>query len=65
MSVHIQSIKDELASIEQDLDKFYDKGNNAAGSRIRKALQNIKGFCQKGRDEVTAVKAANKAEAEK
>ena len=37
-------LKDLIASVENDADKFYNGGNNAAGTRVRKALQDIKGL---------------------
>jgi hypothetical protein len=31
-----------VESIKDDVRKFYEKGNNSAGVRVRKALQDIK-----------------------
>ena len=47
----------ELAkSLEEDNRKFYG-GNNAAGTRLRKGLQEIKKKAQSMRNEITATKA--------
>jgi hypothetical protein len=35
-------LKELIASAEKDAAAFYDKGNNAAGTRLRLALQQIK-----------------------
>jgi hypothetical protein len=37
-----------------DADKFYDKGNKAAGVRLRKAMQEIKKVAQEVRLDVAA-----------
>ncbi|MBC8053823.1 MAG: histone H1 [Sphingobacteriaceae bacterium] len=52
-------LKDLLASIEGDADKFYNKGISAAGTRVRKGLQDIKTLASDMRKEVTEMK--NKA----
>lgn len=52
-------LKELLASIEEDADKFYNKGVNAAGTRVRKGLQEIKTLASDMRKEVTEIK--NKA----
>lgn len=36
--------------------KAFDEGNNAAGTRTRKRLQEIKLLCQQGRELVTIIK---------
>lgn len=45
-------LKDLIISIEDDFSKFYDKGNNAAGTRARKAMQDIKVLAQDIRKEI-------------
>ncbi len=52
-------LKDLLMSIEGDADKFYNKGVGAAGTRVRKGLQDIKNLASEMRKEVTEIK--NKA----
>lgn len=39
-----------------EADKFYDKGNKAAGTRLRLAMLEIKKLAQAVRVEVTAIK---------
>ncbi len=55
-----EKIKQLVSALEEDVIKFGDKGNNAAGTRVRKGLQDIKRACQEMRD---AVQAAKKGEA--
>ncbi|MFN9500180.1 MAG: histone H1 [Chryseotalea sp.] len=55
----LQELKDLLASLEGDFDKFYNKGNSAAGTRIRKGMQDLKNLAQTIRGEVHDLK--NKA----
>ncbi|AFD07760.1 histone H1 [Solitalea canadensis] len=50
-----------LSSLEGDADKFYNKGNNAAGTRVRKGMQDLKNLAQEIRMEIQETK--NKAEA--
>jgi len=50
------SIKEILNSIESDADKFYNKGNKAAGTRLRKAMLEIKELAHEVRKEVTDMK---------
>lgn len=38
--------------LEGDFDKFYNKGNKAAGTRIRKGMQDLKVMAQDIRKEV-------------
>lgn len=49
-------VKELIASIEADADKFYNKANSAAGTRVRKAMQDLKNLAQEIRQEVTAKK---------
>jgi hypothetical protein len=51
--------KSVLAELEADADKFYNKGNSAAGTRIRKGMQDLKNLAQAIRLEVQDTK--NKA----
>lgn len=45
-----------VQGIEADADKFFNGGNGAAGTRVRKGLQDIKALSQEIRNEVTAIK---------
>jgi len=55
----IAKLKDLVGSAEIDAAKFYEKGNSAAGTRLRKALQEIKVTAQEIRQDVTTKKKAN------
>jgi hypothetical protein len=41
-----------LESIKPDAQKFFDKGNSSAGTRIRQAMQELKKMAQTLREEV-------------
>ncbi|WAC10410.1 histone H1 [Dyadobacter pollutisoli] len=45
-------VKDLILSLEGDFDKFYAKGNQAAGTRVRKGMQDLKTLAQDIRAEV-------------
>ena len=47
-----ETIKNMLDAMQSDFEKFYDKGNNAAGTRVRKGLQDLKNKCQEIRLDV-------------
>lgn len=53
-------MKELLASVEVDANKFYNSGNSAAGTRVRKGMQDLKNLAQEIRNEVTAKKNAAK-----
>ena len=46
-------LKALVASLEEDATKLYEKENKAAGVRLRKSLQEIKGLAQTMRVEVS------------
>ncbi|MNH45777.1 hypothetical protein D3C79_1083210 [compost metagenome] len=52
--------KQLLASLEEDAEKFYNKGNNAAGTRVRKGMQDLKNLASEIRKEVTELKNKEK-----
>jgi hypothetical protein len=52
-------LRDLVMSLEGDFDKFYDKNNQAAGTRVRKGMQELKNLAQEIRIEVQDMK--NKA----
>ncbi|MDR6941384.1 histone H1 [Mucilaginibacter pocheonensis] len=54
-----KGLKELLASAEADAEKFYNKGNSAAGTRLRNAMQQLKVAATTIRKEVTDIK--NKA----
>ena len=39
-------LKGFVDGLEDDFSKFYDKGNKAAGTRVRKAMQDLKAMAQ-------------------
>ena len=45
-----------LESVKNDYDKFYDDGNNSAGTRVRKAMQQVKSTAQEVRLHVQETK---------
>jgi hypothetical protein len=49
------NMSEQLATAINDAEKF-DTGNNSAGTRVRKAMQNIKSLAQNVRLEVQAQK---------
>lgn len=53
-------LKTLVASLTEDAEKFYSKGNVAAGVRLRKGLQDIKALAQAVRVDVSATKNAKK-----
>jgi len=54
----LNQIQEELTNIQEDAAKFTEKGNKAAGTRVRKSMQTIKALAQ---DVRVAVSAANNA----
>jgi hypothetical protein len=52
----MDEIKNLTAELEVDLDKFYNKGNKAAGTRARKQLQDLKKLSQEIRLEIQDMK---------
>ncbi|MEM8940015.1 MAG: histone H1 [Bacteroidota bacterium] len=51
-----EELKSMMNSLEEDFEKFYDKGNNAAGTRVRKGMQELKNLAQEIRLEVQDIK---------
>jgi hypothetical protein len=49
-------LKSLVESMTEDINKFYEKGNSAAGTRVRKSLQDIKKLSQEIRVEVSEKK---------
>tara|TARA_R110000868_G_scaffold304437_3_gene565008 strand:- start:30150 stop:30326 length:177 start_codon:yes stop_codon:yes gene_type:complete len=47
-----------VESVSEEMEKFYDKGNKAAGTRARKGLQDLKKLAQDIRLEIQAKKNA-------
>ena len=51
ISKTLHNISEQLADAVNDAEKF-DAGNNSAGTRVRKAMQNIKNLAQQVRVEI-------------
>lgn len=56
-------VRDLVMGLEGDFEKFYDKQNQAAGTRVRKGMQDLKVLAQGIRKEVQDTK--NKATTKK
>lgn len=51
-------VSELVNSLKEDFEKFYDKGNSAAGTRVRKGMQDLKNMAQDIRKEVQDKKNA-------
>ena len=51
-----EQLKELVMDLEADFSKFYDKNNNAAGTRVRKGMQELKNLSQEIRVEVQDIK---------
>ncbi len=51
-----EQIRDLVLGLEDDFDKFYDKKNQAAGTRVRKGMQELKNIAQEIRLNVQDIK---------
>jgi len=49
-----------IEAMETDFEKFYDKGVNAAGTRVRKHCQELAALCKDVRKDVTDTKNSRK-----
>ena len=57
MSAIYEELKAKVHEIEEDVKKFYEKENKAAGTRIRKAMQDVKKLAQAVRTDIQEKKA--------
>jgi pyruvate carboxylase len=55
----LENLKKLVASLEEDGAKFYNKGNNSAGTRLRKTLQAIRVEAQNLRNSIQEAKKAD------
>jgi ABC-type Zn uptake system ZnuABC Zn-binding protein ZnuA len=60
MSDKYSEIIDFVKNMEADVEKFYVKGQAAAGTRVRKALSELKKLAQDMRNEVQDIKSERK-----
>lgn len=49
-------VSELVNSLKDDFEKFYEKGNQAAGTRVRKGMQDLKNMAQDIRKEVQDMK---------
>ena len=56
----LNEMQEVLTLAMQDAEKFDTKGNAAAGTRVRKAMQDIKNLAQNVRTTVTEIKNEGK-----
>jgi hypothetical protein len=56
-----EELKQLVANMAGDFEKFYKDGNKAAGTRVRLAMQELKNFAQTIRNEVQTIKNEGKA----
>ncbi len=54
-------VRDLIMSLEGDFEKFYDKGNQAAGTRVRGGMQQLKTLAQEIRTQVQDIKNSTEA----
>lgn len=53
---HFAKLRALIAAAETDAVKFYEKGNKAAGTRLRKAMLEVKTLARDIRMEVSQIK---------
>ncbi len=58
---NFQKLVQHVQSLEADFQKFYEKGQSAAGTRLRKGLSELKKLSQDVRNEIQKVKEERKA----
>ncbi|MCR9065045.1 MAG: histone H1 [Cytophagales bacterium] len=51
-----QALADLVEGLKDDFEKFYDKKNKAAGTRVRKGMQDLAVFAKDTRKEVQDMK---------
>lgn len=62
MSEKYTNMIEFLKELETDVEKFYVKGQAAAGTRIRKAMSELKNMAQEIRVEVQDIKSERKSD---
>lgn len=56
----LAKLKELIAVAETDAVKFFERGNSAAGTRLRQSMQQLKVLAQAIRNDVMAKKKAEK-----
>lgn len=64
-SNRFSEFKTLMEGMQDDFEKFYNKGNSAAGTRVRKHLQELAKLCKEVRNHVTEVKNSRKESQDK
>jgi hypothetical protein len=59
-----EELKQLVAGMAADFEKFYKDSNKAAGTRVRLAMQELKNFAQMVRTEVQTIKNEGKPASE-
>ncbi len=59
---NLEDLIQVVRGMETDFQKFYEKGQAAAGTRLRKGLSDLRRVAQEMRKDVQEVKAQRKAE---
>ncbi|HEY0653340.1 MAG TPA: histone H1 [Chryseosolibacter sp.] len=54
-----QDLKKQIEAMQEDAERFYQKGNSAAGVRLRKGMQELKAAAQEIREDVQRIKNQN------
>ena len=58
----LEDLTQAVRNLEADFVKFYEKGQAAAGTRLRKGLSELRKLAQDARKEIQDTKASRKAE---
>ncbi len=56
----LDDLRNHLITLEHDFEKFYEKGNASAGTRVRKGMQELKKLANDIRTEVQSKKTDSK-----
>ena len=54
-----------VQGLETDVNKFVDKGQSAAGTRLRKGLSDLKKLAQEMRNQIQTIKTERKGDSQK
>ncbi|MGE5438181.1 MAG: hypothetical protein ACM3O3_13300 [Syntrophothermus sp.] len=61
----LEELRQAVNNLEGDYQKFYEKGQAAAGTRLRKGLSDLRKLAQDARKEIQDLKAQRKSEKQK
>ena len=60
MNKHIEELRAMLTEFEKDFEKFFERENMSAGTRVRKHMMTLRQKAQEIRQEVQNIKASRK-----